>query len=212
MCESGQWAQCEGWQVGLGSSGALQQCGPDTWVCVCLHAEDSQSWEQMGKNTVLPQKINTWHQYWRLVSGRSNFYTVVLILQGDLFFFFSFLPFLQFILCSCKRSWKFKRSVFAPTEAPLSHRKRCTLKSWRCDITLSHSVTHVHHLCLAASSACENWSQSCSVAVSGADTAVCELTNQEGEHSVSDRGRNTVLWTFSISSQNKIMNVIWAYV
>ena len=36
------------------------------------------------------------------------------------------LPFSGLCSCACKRSWKLKRLKPAPTEAPLSHRKRCS--------------------------------------------------------------------------------------
>ena len=71
-----------------------------------------------------------------------------------------------------------------PTEAPLSHRKHCSLNAslvvpplilGLCDITLCPCVTHLTNVCLAAISVLKN--KFCTAALL---SSVFELTNHSG--------------------------------
>ena len=73
-------------------------------------------------------------------------------LKGDQFCF-QFFP-SSHSCCSCQRCWKLKRSKSAPTEAPLSHRKHCSMNASLChqaDFVTSLYVI-VTFLCLMPSS------------------------------------------------------------
>ena len=70
------------------------------------------------------------------------------------------------MLVFTKRCYKLKRQKSAPTEAYLSHRRRCSwntssvvplLIMWLLYITPCHHGIHLHNSCQTATLACESW-------------------------------------------------------